>query len=96
MVKPYVVVSLHRVAARNRKRENPMLRSEYSAHVALARAARYAPQVARNQASAVLAADRARRAKVRHDKRAHFAVVVLSVLTAVAMFYGAAASTMGG
>ena len=64
------------------------MRSEYAAHVALARAARYAPQVAR----AVLAADRARRAKVRREKRARFAVVVLSVLAAVGLFYGAASS----
>lgn len=72
------------------------MRSEYAAHVELARAANYAPQVARNQASAVLAADRARRAKVRREKRARFAVAVLSALTAVGLFYGAAASAIGG
>ena len=71
------------------------MRSEYSAHVALARAARYAPRVARNQASAVLAADRARRAKVRREKRARFAVVVLSVLMPVALFYSATAANIG-
>lgn len=71
------------------------MRSEYAAHVALAQAARYAPQVARNQASAVLAADRARRAKVRREKRARFAVVVLSVLIPVALFYSATAANIG-
>ena len=65
------------------------LRSNYAAHVALARAAHYAPQVARNQASAVLVADRARRAKVRREKRARFAVALLSIFITVAMFYGA-------
>ena len=70
------------------------MRSEYAAHVELARAARYAPQVTRNQASSVLAADRARRAKVRREKRARYAVVALSVLAAVGLFYGAA-STIG-
>lgn len=37
-------------------------------------------------------ADRARRAKVRREKRARFAVVVLSVLAAVGLFYGAASA----
>ena len=72
-----------------------MSRSEYAAHVELARAARYAPQAARDQASAVLAADRARRANVRREKRARLTIIVLSVLTSVALFYSATAANIG-
>ena len=60
-----------------------MRQSEYNAHVALAKAAGYAPQVARNQAAAVIRAERQRASAKARDRLAAIACCIIGLALAV-------------